>query len=92
MTCPPHRCVSCARVRYGIGQDFEDHPGILAGEVAVICATCTEERRQLKAQEYLRNVRRTVRRQTHKEPWAPGTTPDDPFDGMREPRADKARG
>ena len=84
MTLPPHRCVACARVRYEPMGDWCEHPGILDGEVAVICAKCSEERRQLRAQEYLRGVRRTVRRQTHKEPWAPGTTPDDVFQGMRE--------
>ena len=88
----PHRCVDCARVRFVAGGTWEDHPGILDGEVAVICATCSEERRQMKAQEYLKNVRRTRRRLAGREPWAPGTSPADPFENMREPRADKARG
>lgn len=63
---------------------WTDHPGILDGEVAVICATCAEERRQKQAQEYYRGVRRTVRRQTGREPWAPGTSPVDTFQGFRE--------
>lgn len=66
---------------------WTDHPGILDGEVAVICATCAEERRQKQAQEYYRNVRRTVRRQTHKEPFPEGITPADPFQGFREPQS-----
>ena len=78
------RCVACARVRIGSDMTWTDHPGILDGEVAVICATCAEERRQKQAQEYYRNVRRTVRRQTHKEPWAPGTPTGDAFQGFRE--------
>ena len=78
------RCVACARVRIGADMTWTDHPGILDGEVAVICATCAEERRQKQAQEYYRNVRRTVRRQTGREPWAPGTSPVDTFQGFRE--------
>ena len=63
---------------------WTDHPGILDGEVAVICATCSEERRQKLAQEYLANVRRTRRRLAGREPWAPGTSPVDAFQGFRE--------
>ena len=84
MNLPPHRCVSCARVRIGSDMTWTDHPGILDGEIAVICATCGEERRQLQVQEYYRNVRRTRRRMAHKEPFSEGITPADPFQGFRE--------
>lgn len=76
--------MSCARVRLKVGADWDNHPGLLAGEVAVICKTCSEERAGLATRDYFKGVRQTVRRQTHKEPWAPGTTPGDVWKGFRE--------
>ena len=78
------RCVDCARVRYEMGGDWDEHPGKLAGEVAVICATCNETRKKRARRDYFAGVRRTVRRQQGREPWAEGTTPADVFQGMRE--------
>lgn len=85
MSAPPIRCVDCARVRYGgPGSDWHDHPGKLPGEVAVICSTCNETRKKRARRDYYAGVRRTVRRQQHREPWAEGTTPADVWKGFRE--------
>jgi hypothetical protein len=92
MNLPPHRCVDCALVRLGLGADWEDQPGLLDGEIPVICKLCNEERQGRARRDYFKGVRRTRRRMAGREPWAPGTSPADPFENMREPRADKARG
>lgn len=79
------RCEGCARVRYGgPGSDWEDHPGLLEGETPALCATCGHERHKEAQRVYWANVRRTVRRQQHREPWAEGTTPADVWEGLRE--------
>lgn len=80
---PPVRCERCARVRYGSG-DWQDHPGRIPGERAGMCARCGEEKREEVRRRYYAGVRRTVRRQQHREPWAEGTTPADVWEGLRE--------
>jgi hypothetical protein len=81
---PPVRCERCHRVRHGAGQDWFDHPGSFAQELAGMCATCQDEKHKEARRGYFRGVRQTVRRQQHKEPWAPGTTPADVWKGFRE--------
>ena len=53
-----------------------------------LCPSCGHLREETQRLMYEANVRRTRRRLAHKEPWAPGTTPDDPFQGFRD--GDKA--
>lgn len=81
---PPVRCERCGRVRYGTSADWEHHPGRIEGEAAGMCAGCGEEKREEARRLYYRGVRRTVRRQQGREPWAEGTTPEDVWKGLRE--------
>lgn len=59
---------------------------VRAGVVAQVvgtCPTCGAWQKRIQKAKYYEGVRRTVRRLEHKEPWAEGTTPDDPFQGFR---------
>ena len=79
----PARCIRCHRVRFhtpGPGV-WTDHPAKLNGEVEVICATCGELRRQLQAQKYGRECRRTARRAA--KGYGPAKAGEDVFQGFK---------
>lgn len=76
------RCTDCGRVRVGDVWTFVE----LVPEHAFpgLCAPCWKTRREKVRRRYWAGVRRTVRRQQGREPWAEGTTPDDVWKGLRE--------
>jgi DNA-directed RNA polymerase subunit N (RpoN/RPB10) len=76
----PVRCERCGRVRYGAGQDWQDHPAKLPGEVRGCCKTCGDVLAMLRERKWAREGRQLLR--NRKRGYGPGT--GDPFAGMRE--------
>lgn len=80
----PVRCMDCARVRFhtpGPGV-WTDHPARLAGEVAVMCATCVELRRRLARAKEAAMDRQLLRDRARG--YGPAPEGEDVFRGFRE--------
>jgi hypothetical protein len=76
-----HRCSRCHRVRYEVGGDWQDHPGMLPREVEAMCRTCGEAKRLEQVARLEGECRRTrLRAATGK---LTTVLPADPFQGFR---------
>ena len=59
---PVVRCERCARVRFDPDSMWEDHPGLVPGEVMGTCKTCGDLAKQEQERQYARDCRRTAAR------------------------------
>lgn len=76
-------CSVCHRVRIDGKWCVWSHRVDESTQVMGTCPTCGEWQKRIQRAKYYEGVRRTVRRLEHKEPWAEGTTPADPFKNFR---------
>ena len=77
----PVRCEVCARVRLDRSGDWQDHPGLLPGEVSGYCATCGERHRRAQERAQVQLDRQLLRERA--AGYGPAPEGVDIFDGFR---------